>query len=285
MERYAKAIIVSVSRYCSCPAKVGEDNKSPVGAPGAPWSTGIPIAARLKSRRQSVYRHPGGLENSLTSAINENHLQYAIVRLSPPYHRYNRSDRARFPTHEHQAYTGDTHDLHGSSIRSASRLRMGRRKRTRTGHLQRRTIMVGLGPPATCQARREWWRRQVQRQKDGSLTVVEFCRRLRVSTVTPRGPRHRPGGASEMRFDTERCASRPVVVLIIPGLLRIPQRHASDSRSGGCFHGPRSRMEPTMTGPLRCTTLVLIFVATFPPAAARAGRREGLADVQPRRPR
>ena len=25
-----------------------------------------------------------------------------------------------------------------------------------------------------------------------------------------------------------------------------------------------------MTGPLRCTTLVLIFVATFPPAAARA---------------
>ena len=29
-------------------------------------------------------------------------------------------------------------------------------------------------------------------------------------------------------------------------------------------------MEPTMTGPLRCTTLVLIFVATFPPAAARA---------------
>src|SRR5262249_60398265 len=33
---------------------------------------------------------------------------------------------------------------------------------------------------------------------------------------------------------------------------------------------PRSRMEPTMTGPFRCTTLVLIFVATFPPAAARA---------------
>src|SRR5262249_60219500 len=33
---------------------------------------------------------------------------------------------------------------------------------------------------------------------------------------------------------------------------------------------PRSRMEPTMTGPFRCTTLVLIFVATFPPAEARA---------------
>ena len=44
--------------------------------------------------------------------------------------------------------------------------------------------MVGFGPPASRQARREWWRRQVQRQKDGSLTVAEFCRRLGVSTVT-----------------------------------------------------------------------------------------------------
>ena len=31
----------------------------------------------------------------------------------------------------------------------------------------------------------------------------------------------------------------PLVVLIIPGLLRILQRHASDPRSGRCFHGPR----------------------------------------------
>ena len=44
--------------------------------------------------------------------------------------------------------------------------------------------MVGFGPPVSRQARREWWRRQVQRQKDGSLTVAEFCRRLGVSTVT-----------------------------------------------------------------------------------------------------
>ena len=44
--------------------------------------------------------------------------------------------------------------------------------------------MVGFGPPASRQARREWWRRQIQRQKDGSLTVAEFCRRLGVSTVT-----------------------------------------------------------------------------------------------------
>jgi len=44
--------------------------------------------------------------------------------------------------------------------------------------------VLGFGPPASRQARREWWRRQIQRQKDGSLTVTEFCRRLGVSTVT-----------------------------------------------------------------------------------------------------
>src|SRR6266481_4805332 len=44
--------------------------------------------------------------------------------------------------------------------------------------------MVGFGPPENRQARREWWRRQIQRQKEGSLCVAEFCRRLGVSTVT-----------------------------------------------------------------------------------------------------
>jgi Transposase len=44
--------------------------------------------------------------------------------------------------------------------------------------------MVGFGPPASRQARREWWRRQIQCQKEGSLSVAEFCRRLGVSTVT-----------------------------------------------------------------------------------------------------
>ena len=44
--------------------------------------------------------------------------------------------------------------------------------------------MVGFGPPASRQARREWWRRQIQRQQEGSFTVAEFCRRLGVSTVT-----------------------------------------------------------------------------------------------------
>src|SRR4051812_10913243 len=44
--------------------------------------------------------------------------------------------------------------------------------------------MLGFGPPASRQARREWWRRQIQRRTDGSLSVTEFCRRLGVSTVT-----------------------------------------------------------------------------------------------------
>src|SRR5436305_10247810 len=44
--------------------------------------------------------------------------------------------------------------------------------------------MLGFGPPANRQARQEWWRRQIQRQKEGRLTVAEFCRRLGVSTVT-----------------------------------------------------------------------------------------------------
>src|SRR5215472_1186997 len=44
--------------------------------------------------------------------------------------------------------------------------------------------MIGFGPPVDRRARCQWWRRQIQRQQEGSLTVVEFCRRLGVSTVT-----------------------------------------------------------------------------------------------------
>jgi hypothetical protein len=44
--------------------------------------------------------------------------------------------------------------------------------------------MLGFGPPANPQARRQWWRRQIQRQNEGNLTVAEFCRRLGVSTVS-----------------------------------------------------------------------------------------------------
>jgi transposase-like protein len=44
--------------------------------------------------------------------------------------------------------------------------------------------MLGFGPPADRRARQEWWRRQVQRQQEGTLSIAEFCRRLGVSTVT-----------------------------------------------------------------------------------------------------
>jgi transposase-like protein len=44
--------------------------------------------------------------------------------------------------------------------------------------------MLGFGPPANRRARQEWWRRQIQRQQEGSLSIAEFCRRLGVSTVT-----------------------------------------------------------------------------------------------------
>jgi transposase-like protein len=44
--------------------------------------------------------------------------------------------------------------------------------------------MLGFGPPVDRQGRREWWRRQVQRQEQSHVSVAEFCRRLGVSAVT-----------------------------------------------------------------------------------------------------
>ena len=44
--------------------------------------------------------------------------------------------------------------------------------------------MISFGPPRDRAGRREWWRRQIQRQRDGSVPVAEFCRRLGVKPVT-----------------------------------------------------------------------------------------------------
>ena len=44
--------------------------------------------------------------------------------------------------------------------------------------------MLGFGPPADRQARREWWRRQLQRQQQSQMTVAEFCRRHCILAVT-----------------------------------------------------------------------------------------------------
>jgi hypothetical protein len=44
--------------------------------------------------------------------------------------------------------------------------------------------MTAMGRPADRQARRDWWRRQIERQRNGSATVAEFCRQLGVSVPT-----------------------------------------------------------------------------------------------------
>ena len=44
--------------------------------------------------------------------------------------------------------------------------------------------MLGFGPPADRQARRQWWRRQLQRQQQSRLSVAEFCRRHGIQPVT-----------------------------------------------------------------------------------------------------
>ena len=84
--------------------------------------------------------------------------------------------------------------------------------------------MVGFGPPARRQARREWWRRQIQRQEDGGLTVAEFCRRLGVSRVT---------------FYAWKVSIRPARVERsalgdhpdLPGRVRGPHRNAKSRRT------------------------------------------------------
>ena len=71
--------------------------------------------------------------------------------------------------------------------------------------------MVGFGPPASRQARREWWRRQIQRQKEGSLSVAEFCLRHGVSTVTFYARKRRFGETSSGSPVTpERPSARPM---------------------------------------------------------------------------
>ena len=44
--------------------------------------------------------------------------------------------------------------------------------------------MIGFGPAVDRKTRRQWWRRQVERQEKSKLTVAEFCRRSALSPVT-----------------------------------------------------------------------------------------------------
>jgi hypothetical protein len=44
--------------------------------------------------------------------------------------------------------------------------------------------MYGMGSRTDRAIRRDWWRRQVQRQQAGNLSVAEFCRRSQLCTST-----------------------------------------------------------------------------------------------------
>jgi hypothetical protein len=57
--------------------------------------------------------------------------------------------------------------------------------------------VLGFGPPQDRQARRQWWRRQIQRQQDAGVPIAEFCRRLGVAEVTFYAWRRRLGVAAD----------------------------------------------------------------------------------------
>lgn len=44
--------------------------------------------------------------------------------------------------------------------------------------------MLGFRPPTERNARRQWWRRHIQRQQDAEIPVAEFCRRHGVHPTT-----------------------------------------------------------------------------------------------------
>ena len=82
--------------------------------------------------------------------------------------------------------------------------------------------MLGFGPPANPQARRDWWRRQIQRQLDSRLSVADFCRRLGVSPVTFYAWRR-------------RLQQAPVAALPTSPGQSAPTPHASDHRFAPTF--------------------------------------------------
>jgi hypothetical protein len=82
--------------------------------------------------------------------------------------------------------------------------------------------MVGFGPPASRQARREWWRRQIQRQTEGSLTVAAFCCRLGVSTVT-------------FYAWKRRCRESPPAPFLVPERPSVRHMHEANGASTPAF--------------------------------------------------
>ena len=71
--------------------------------------------------------------------------------------------------------------------------------------------MIGFGPPADRKTRRQWWRRQVERQEQSSLTVAEFCRRSGISPATLYAWKRRVReGQTASSLDSERASARPM---------------------------------------------------------------------------
>src|SRR5262245_38572958 len=71
--------------------------------------------------------------------------------------------------------------------------------------------MIGFGPPVDRKTRRQWWRRQVERQEKSNLTVAEFCRRSALSPVTFYAWKRRFREASPASpLHAERSPARPM---------------------------------------------------------------------------
>jgi hypothetical protein len=58
--------------------------------------------------------------------------------------------------------------------------------------------MVGIGPLSDRRTRREWWRRQIERHKQSTLSVTQFCSRLGVRPKTFYAWRQRLSAASSV---------------------------------------------------------------------------------------
>ena len=115
--------------------------------------------------------------------------------------------------------------------------------------------MIGFGPPVDRRARCQWWRRQIQRQQEGSVTVAEFCRRLGVSTVSFYAWKRRfresppalsvPGGASARPVREVNGASTPA---FLPVSIRDdgPAGHLEIELANACVVRLKGAIDPRL---------------------------------------
>ena len=123
--------------------------------------------------------------------------------------------------------------------------------------------MLGFGRPADQQARRQWWRRQVERHHNSNLSVAEFCRRLGVGEVS--------FYAWRRRFRDEVATPRPPVSEI-RGTRPTPIAH----RNSTAAFVPVSILEAAGAGKLEIdlgNTCVLRLTGTVDPNLLRVAIR------------